>query len=82
MSEQQQLMQEFKRIDKDNNWLQKNFNKIQTKYGGKFIAIKDGKIIASETSIESLIAVLKGAKQNPDLLLVEFITPKGITIIY
>jgi len=43
-------------------YLIKNFNKFLKKYSGKYIAIKDGKLIASAKTDKKLFKILKERK--------------------
>ncbi len=81
MNEKQQLMQ-LKKFEEDNNWLQQKYEEMQEKYSKKYIAVKNKKVIASGKSMDELINKLKEMGEKPDLLVVEFITPKGTITIY
>lgn len=69
------------RVQNDNEWLNSHFDEMQQKYANKFIAIKDKKIIAEGSNFLKVLETLKIKKENPALILVEFIHEKGVTII-
>lgn len=75
---------EFKlltKLEKDDDWFHSNLAEIQKNYEKKFVAVKDGKIVASSQSIGELIKALKKKKINPALTLVEFVHEKGVSVI-
>lgn len=69
------------KIKEDNEYLMKNYKKIQEKFANTFVAISEGRIVAYNTGMNAVIATLKKKKLNPAFVLIEFIPPKGVEII-
>jgi len=76
-----QTMALLTRIENDNNWFGSNFDALQEDYEKKFIAIKDGKVIETDSNYQKLIERLEQKKENPALLLIKFIHEKGMAVI-
>ena len=71
----------LEQMTNDNAWFYNNFKKVQSKFEGQFIAIESKKIISSAKSVDELILKIKKMNKDPAMLLIEFVTPKGETII-
>lgn len=69
------------RAQEDNEWLNSHFDEIQQKYEKKFIAIKDKRIIAEDSNFFKVLETLKNKKEDPALVLIEFIHERGVTVI-
>jgi len=62
-------------------WFQSNSIEIREKFTGKFIAIKDKKIVASANNPEKLMSVLKEKGIDDSEVLIEAVTSKDEIII-
>lgn len=63
-------------------WFQENFAKLQEEFGGKIIAIKDRKVIASAKNGKELLEVLEKKNIDDSEVIIENIYPRGeITIL-
>ncbi len=69
-------------FDRDGDWFHENLNYLIEKFTGKFVAIKEGQVIASEDSMDKLSDSLESKKENPSLLFIEFVHPAGVTILF
>jgi len=58
-------------------WFKENFSKIQERYPGKVIAIKDKKIIDSTKNSQQLLESLKNKRIDDSEVIIERISPKG-----
>ena len=74
-------IQLINRIEKDLDWFSSHLAGLQEKYANRFVAVKEGKIIAAEESMEKIINALERKKENPATTFVEFVHEKGISII-
>ena len=66
-------IKELKAGNKDLEWLSKNFSDIKKKYPKKFVAIKDQNIVATASTLETLIKHLKQKFGNPNDFLIDFV---------
>ncbi len=62
--------------DSDMNWIVKNLKKLQVDYPEKWIAVKDAKVVETDTDLESLLGKLKKNYGNILGFAVEFIGAK------
>lgn len=76
-----QELQSLAQFEKEDQWFQSNFRRLQEKFANKFVAIKSEAVIAS--SVESYDIIEKAKKKTSDLtmVLIEFIPEKGLTVI-
>jgi len=59
----------------------KSYPQLQKKYGGKFIARRDGEVIASAKTSKALWDKVRDKVGSPQML-IEYIEPKGAICIY
>jgi len=62
-------------------WLSKNFSELKKKYPKKFIAIRHQSVIATASSIETLIKILKEKFGDPNEFLIDFIPDDTYTLV-
>jgi hypothetical protein len=73
---------ELKNFEEDGKWFHDNLNSFKVqKYLNKFIAIKNKKIVTSETNLDNLIKNLIKMGENPSYLFIEFVYPQGTVIL-
>ena len=78
MPEEMQLLIEAKN---DENFLKENYGKLKEKYPDKFIAVKNGKVIAEGSDMDTIKIELKEKGEDPAIVTIEFIHRKGTVII-
>ena len=80
MAEQElQLMKQFER---DSRWFHENIDKLrEQEFTGKFVAISNQEPIASDESIDNVIKILEKEGTNPAYIFIEFVYPKGFTLL-
>jgi hypothetical protein len=79
MSQEAQLLHNF---EDDSRWFHENINKLREKgFTDKFVAIKNARPIASGKNIDLVIKEVEAKNQNPSLVFIEFVHPKGSIII-
>ena len=69
-------------MEKNDAWFRKNYIELQSKYGNKFVAVHDGKLLDSGTTLEELTKKLEEKKIDITLVLVQFVPEKGIHVFY
>ncbi len=68
-------------VEKDNEWLQRNFGKIQEQHPNKFVAVSKRQVIADGESSEDVTKEVEKKGINPATILIEFIPEKGLILI-
>jgi len=71
MVQELKLLKDF---EKDVDWLDNHIDSLKVEYDQKFIAVKNGHIIAIGTFIEDVINTLKLQKIDPSETLIQFIS--------
>ena len=59
-----------------------SYAKLQRRYGGKFIAREDGKVLASGDTYRKLLQAIRKRRLNRQLLIVGYVPPKKAICIY
>ena len=72
----------LKQFEKDSEWFHKNIDKLRKQgYSEQFVAIKNLKPIASDKNIDLVIRKLDKDGENPSFIFIEFVHPKGYTLV-
>ena len=72
---------EIERIGSDIEWTAKNAKKLFIDYEGKYIAVKDKRIIAASSDFEELLRILERDSINPRLVHIESVAPRSFACI-
>jgi hypothetical protein len=77
----EEMLQSLEKFEKDSKWFAEKYDELKNKYKGKFVLIKDSKVVASGNSMEEIKQ--KAEKENIDLSesVVEFVPSVEIAII-
>lgn len=67
--------------ERDNEWLTRNFKKIQQEHPNRFIAVSEKYVIAEGRDSEDVINEVKEKGKDPATILIEFIPEKGLLLI-
>jgi hypothetical protein len=59
-----------------------SYAKLQRRYGGKFIAREDGKVLASGDTYPKLLQAIRKRRLNRQALIVGYVPPKKAICIY
>jgi len=59
-----------------------SYAKLQRRYGGKFVARQDGKVLASGATYRELLHALTKRRLNRRRVSVGYVPPKGAICIY
>ena len=59
-----------------------SYEKLQPRYGGKFIAREDGKVLASGTTYRALLQAIRKRRLDRQALIVGYVPPKKAICIY
>ncbi|MBS3090234.1 hypothetical protein J4433_00510 [Candidatus Pacearchaeota archaeon] len=78
-NEELKLLGEF---EKDSGWFHNNIDKLQeNNFSGKFVAVHNEKPIAADKNIDVVIKMVEKAGKNPSCVFIEFVYPKGFTLL-
>ena len=70
------------KFEDDSRWFHENISFLREKnLTGKFIAIKNRNVIASDKDINVVISLVEKQGENPAYVLIEFIYPEGTIIL-
>ncbi len=58
------------------------YTKLQRRYGGKFVARENGKVLASGSTYRALLRAISKRRLNRPQLIVGYIPPKNAICIY
>ena len=77
----EQMLQSLEKFEKDSKWFSENYDELKKKYKGKFVLIKNSRVVASGNSMGDIKQ--KAEKEGIDLSesLVEFISSVETAII-
>ena len=59
-----------------------SYAKLQRRYGGRFIARQDGKVLASGATYRGLLRVIRRRQLNRQALIIGYVSPKDAVCIY
>ena len=59
-----------------------SYAKLQRRYGGRFIARQDGKVLASGITYQELLRVIRRRQLNRQALIIGYVSPKDAVCIY
>ena len=59
-----------------------SYTKLQRRYGGKFIARQDGKVLASGATYRELLQMIQKRQLNRQTLIVGYVSPRDAICIY
>lgn len=72
----------LERMERSENLLRTQYEKLRTEYANEFIAIDNGKILANDSNLAKLQAELsKHKKIDLALVVIQFIPKKGLEIL-
>jgi hypothetical protein len=71
----------LKTAERDNEWLQSNFEKIQEEHPNEFVVVSQGRVIAGGKDFEEVVKEVEAKGVDPAATLIEFIPEKGLIFI-
>ena len=71
----------FEIHEKNEEWFSAHYEELNQKYGSKFFAVTDQKVVAVEEEMERLLDVLKKKGIDINLVFISSISPKGVASI-
>ena len=79
---EQQIINEFKGLDVDSNFISRKIGEFCQRYPKQFIAVKDDKLIVVGKSFEEVLSKVKEKGINLSSVLIEYIPDKEEIILY
>lgn len=77
-----QLSPKLEEFEKDSRWFYSNIELLRKKnFTGKFVAIKNKEVVASDNNINLVIKSVEAQGENPSYLVIEFVYPEGTIIL-
>lgn len=72
----------LKRFERDSKWFHENIDKLREQnFTGKFVAVLNEKPLVSDKDINVVINSTEKEGQNPSYVFIEFVYPKGFTLL-
>lgn len=79
---EKQELQLLKRFERDGEWFHENIDNLRKQnFTGKFVAIDNEKPLASDRNIDIVIKAIEKEGKNPACIFIEFVYPKGFTLL-
>ncbi len=82
MIESQELLREFNIAETGSKFISKNFRDLQKRFGNKFIAIRENKVLSNAESFENILNKVNDLKIQQNEIIIQFIPAKGEIILY
>lgn len=80
ISEKEEL-KKIAEMERSSQWLESIRDEIKEKYVGKFIAVKDKKIVANDKNFQRLIKTLEASGEDLKSIFIEFVPSKDLMLI-
>jgi Family of unknown function (DUF5678) len=71
-------LQKLESFDRDLNWLDKRPQNFRKKYGGKYIAIKDNRVVAQDRQLRSLLRKLRSDHYDTHSMVIKYLSDQKI----
>ena len=71
-------MMVVKIVERDNEWLDRNFEKVQKEHPNRFVAVFGSHVLAMGEDSENVMKEVKGKSVDPSTTLIEFILERGV----
>ncbi|MBI2628697.1 hypothetical protein HYW74_01280 [Candidatus Pacearchaeota archaeon] len=77
-----QELQALEGFERDSKWFHENIEKLREQsFTGKFVAVSNGETIAADKNIDIVIETIEKEGKNPAYIFIEFVYPKGFTLL-
>ena len=78
----EQKLQSLNEFEKDSEWFHKNIDILRAQnLTGKFVAVFEGKPIASDKDLNVVITFIEKKGLNPAYVFIEFVYPEGTIVL-
>lgn len=77
-----QELQLLKGFERDSRWFHENVDKLREQdFTGKFVAVDNEKPVAADRDIDIVIKKVEKEGKDPAYVFIEFVHPKGFTLL-
>ena len=77
-----QLSKEINEFENDSKWFYENVELLRKmKLVGKFVAVKNGEVIASGEDINGVVKLVEDKGKNPAYIVIQYVYPEGTVIL-
>lgn len=66
---------------RNNSWISENQQKLREEYGGEFIAVEDGEVIAHSPRQDDIIEEMNDKADDPASAIITYIYESGMKIL-
>jgi len=74
---------DLEKFEIDSKWFYKNIDLLREKnFTGKFVAIKNREVIASDNNVNNIVKSVEASGVNPSYIVIEFIYPKEAVVLF
>jgi hypothetical protein len=78
----EQDLELLRNFEESSKWFHNHLNSLREQgFSGKFVAIKESKPLTSEENLDNLIKNVEKKGEDPAFIFMEFVHPKGYTLI-
>lgn len=67
--------------EENNRWINEHMEELREEYGGEFIAVEDGDVIASDSDEAAVIKEVEEEAEDPESVIVTYIHEEGKIIL-
>jgi hypothetical protein len=75
------ISKELERGSKNNKWIDEHTSDLRSEYGGEYIAVEEGRVIAHSESQEEIIEKTQDNAKHPDSAIITFVYETGKKIL-
>jgi SepF-like predicted cell division protein (DUF552 family) len=75
------IIKALEETEKSRAWISKNYDQLRNKFQGKVFAVKNERVVATSESVTKLVEEVKRKGEDPALMLMGSIPPKGVVFI-
>jgi len=79
---EQEILKEFRIFETGSSFIAKNFEILQEKFGGKFVAVKENNVLASANLFQEVLKQVNSINVDQTEVIIQFIPAEGEIILY
>ena len=77
-----ELSKEISQFEDDSKWFYENVDLLRKKrFVGKFVAIRNKEVIASDVDINVVVKEVESEGKNPAYIVIEYVYPEGTIVL-
>ena len=75
-------IQGLQELRKDSEYLRSAYDRLKTEFENQYVAIKNQSVIDHNSDIDQLIKSIRAKHLDPALILIEFLHPRDIVLVF